>query len=118
MQQRLFDEDDAPRRPERPAETDGNCRVRFEPSGIVAEVPAGTLLLEAARSAGLPVAQSCGGFAICSWCRMRVIEGMEDLSPIEADEARLIRRERFAPDERASCQAEVLGRVTVTTTYW
>lgn len=78
----------------------------------------GTLLLEAAREAGMPVAQSCGGFAICSWCRMQVIEGMDQLSPVDADEARLIKREKFKPNERASCQAEVLGDVTVSTTYW
>lgn len=92
--------------------------VRFEPSGKTIEVEPGTLLLDAARETGLPVAQSCGGFAICSWCKMQVLEGMENLSPIEPPEARLILRERFAPNERASCQAEVHGDVVVTTTYW
>ena len=94
------------------------CTVRFEPSGITAEVDEGALLLDVAREAGLPVAQSCGGFAICSWCRMQVLEGPENLSPIEPPEARLIRRQNFAPNERASCQAEVMGDVVVTTTYW
>jgi ferredoxin len=95
-----------------------NPTVRFEPSGNRISVPSGTLLLDAARDAGLPVAQSCGGFAICSWCKMQVLEGMEHLSAIEPNEARLIRRENFAANERASCQAEVLGDVTVMTTYW
>lgn len=94
------------------------CTVRFEPSGKTIEVESGTLLLDAARAAGLPVAQSCGGFAICSWCKMQVIEGMENLSAIDAPEERLIRRQSFQPDERASCQAEVHGDVTVTTGYW
>jgi ferredoxin len=49
---------------------------------------------------------------------MQVIEGMENLSPIDADEARLIARQSFARHERASCQAEIHGDVTVTTTYW
>lgn len=92
--------------------------VRFEPSGRSIFVPPGTLLLDAARDAGLPVAQSCGGFAICSWCRMQVLHGTESLSPIAANEERLIHRESFKPNERASCQAEVHGDVTVTTTYW
>jgi uncharacterized 2Fe-2S/4Fe-4S cluster protein (DUF4445 family) len=92
--------------------------VSFQPSGRRISVPVGTLLLEAARRAGLPVAQSCGGFAICSWCKMQVLQGMENLSAIEANEGRLIRRQDFAANERASCQAEVLGDVTVTTTYW
>lgn len=92
--------------------------VRFEPVGRSIEVEEGTLLLDAARAAGLPVAQSCGGWAICSWCKMQVLEGLENLSEIEPNEARLIRRQSFAANERSSCQAEVLGAVTVTTTYW
>jgi ferredoxin len=93
-------------------------RVRFLPGNRSIEVASGTLLLDAARDAGRPVAQSCGGLAICSWCRMQVVEGMEALSPIEPEEERLIRRQGFKENERASCQAEVLGDVTVTTTYW
>lgn len=92
--------------------------VRFLPGDRAIEVASGTLLLDAARLAGRPVAQSCGGLAICSWCRMRVVAGADGLSAIEPDERRLIDRQGFTADERASCQAEVLGDVTVTTTYW
>lgn len=101
-----------------PVQTRDSAIVRFEPSGRERTVPVGTLLLDVARDAGLPVAQSCGGFAICSWCRMQVLHGEAGLSPVEADEARLIRREEFAANERASCQARVMGNVTVTTKYW
>jgi ferredoxin, 2Fe-2S len=92
--------------------------VRFEPDRGSIEVEIGALLLDAAREAGLPVAQQCGGLAICSWCKMQVLEGGENLSEIEPSEKRLIARESFAPNERASCQAEVMGDVTVTTRYW
>lgn len=92
--------------------------VRFHPGSRSVNVPIGTLLLDAAREAGRPVAQSCGGFAICSWCRMQVLDGMENLSTIDEHEARLIERQGFQRNERASCQAEVLGDVTVSTTYW
>lgn len=93
-------------------------RASFAPSGAFVDVPPGTTLLEAIRAAGLPVAQSCGGFAICSWCKVCVVSGAENLSAVEPPEARLIARQKFAPDERASCQAELLGDATVTTTYW
>lgn len=95
-----------------------SCTVRFEPSGTTISVEAGTLLLDAAREAGLPVAQSCGGFAICSWCKMEVLDGAEYLSSIERPEKLLMGRESFRHNERASCQTEVLGDVVVTTTYW
>jgi ferredoxin len=103
---------------ESPLELWASCRVRFEPSGKEIVVLAGTLLLDAARRAGMPVAQSCGGFAICSWCKMQVLEGAENLSAVESNEERLARRQSFREGERASCQAEVHGDVTVTTTYW
>ncbi len=96
----------------------GGCTVRFEPSGRTIVVEPGTLLIDAARGAGLPVAQSCGGMAICSWCRMQVLEGEEGLSAVGPPEQRLIRRQSLKPGERAGCQAEVQGTVTVTTTYW
>jgi ferredoxin len=49
---------------------------------------------------------------------MQVLSGAENLSQPEPPEQRLMIRERFKPNERASCQAEVLGDVVVTTTYW
>jgi 2Fe-2S ferredoxin len=107
----LFEEFETGRMPAR-------CTVRFEPSGASVVVEPGTLLIDAARAAGMPVAQSCGGWAICSWCKMQVLAGGGNLSPIEGNEARLAARQSFAPNERASCQAEVFGDVTVTTTYW
>ncbi|MCC7437200.1 MAG: (2Fe-2S)-binding protein [Armatimonadetes bacterium] len=92
--------------------------VTFLPSGKSIAVAVGTVLLEAIRQAKLPVAQSCGGFGICSWCKVRVIEGQENLSIPSQPEQRLIQRQSFKPNERASCQAEILGDVAVTTTYW
>jgi ferredoxin len=96
----------------------GRPSVLFMPRARVISVEPGTTLLEAARSAGMPVAHSCGGFAICSWCRMQVLGGAENLSPLQPAEEKLARRQGFAPNERASCQAEVRGDVAVTTTYW
>lgn len=95
-----------------------SATVRFLPSGRSISVAVGTLLLEAIREAKLPVAQSCGGFGICSWCKVQVIEGETNLSLPSAPEQRLMKRQSFKPNERASCQAEVVGDVTVTTTYW
>ncbi len=92
--------------------------VRFEPDGLQIEVPHGTLLIDAARAAGLHVAQQCGGMTICGWCRMRVVTNPAGLSVPERNERRLFERNRFAEDERAACQAEVIGDLCVTTHYW
>lgn len=92
--------------------------VTFLPSHRQTRVRPGMTLLEAARRAGLPVAHSCGGVAVCSWCRIRIVDGKERLSPVLSPEERLRDRSSFAADERAACQAEVLGDVVATTTYW
>ena len=92
--------------------------VTFLPSGKTISVAVGTVLLEAIGQAKLPVAHSCGGFGICSWCKVREMEGEENLSTPSQPEQRLMKRQSFKPNERASCQAEVLGDVAVTTTYW
>lgn len=92
--------------------------VTFQPSGRKVRVLPGETLLQAARLAGLPMAQSCGAAAVCSWCRIRIVAGAESLSTILCAEERVRTRASYTVDERAACQAEVLGDVVVTTTYW
>ncbi|MDI6843942.1 MAG: 2Fe-2S iron-sulfur cluster binding domain-containing protein [Anaerosomatales bacterium] len=51
------------------------CRVRFEPFGVEAVVPAGATVLEAARKSGIAIAAQCGGRGTCGQCAVRVLEG-------------------------------------------
>ena len=95
-----------------------NCVVEFLPGGKKAQVYTGTLLINAAERAGLPVGQSCGRVALCGDCRMTVLRGAENLSPVAEKERKLHVIEHYLPDERASCQAKVLGDVQCTATYW
>ncbi len=88
------------------------------PSGQAIEADSGDYLLDVVENAGVPVQQHCGNMAVCGWCRMKILQGAEHLSAPERPELLLMKRELFAPDERASCQTQVLGDVTVTTTYW
>lgn len=69
-------------------------------------------------SAGLPVASSCQGDGICARCRVRVIEGLHNLSPINAREEILRERNRLMPEVRIACQTFVRGDVVVDTDYW
>lgn len=78
----------------------------------------GTLLINAARRAGLPVGQACGRLLLCGDCRMTVHEGALHLSPPEPREITLRAIEKYTADERASCRTRVLGDVTVSATYW
>jgi uncharacterized 2Fe-2S/4Fe-4S cluster protein (DUF4445 family) len=53
-------------------------RIEFRPSGVVAEAPPGTELLEAAREAGVVIESPCGGEGTCGKCIVRVLDGEVD----------------------------------------
>jgi adenylate cyclase len=78
----------------------------------------GGTLLRAALRAGLPVARSCRGVAVCAMCKVVVLDGAERLAPPNPAEAALLAREPLPPGWRYACQARVHGPCAITTTYW
>jgi uncharacterized 2Fe-2S/4Fe-4S cluster protein (DUF4445 family) len=100
------------------------CAVRFERrhrgtrQTLTREVPEGTTLLDAARSAGLPIARACGGRALCGRCDLEILEGRVCLSSESADERETRERHALPATSRLACQARVHGSVRVTTGYW
>ena len=93
-------------------------RIHFIKGQPPLEVAEGAVLMDVLLKAGFPVASSCHGDAVCGKCRVEVIEGWENLSPIEGHEEILSRRLRIKPPYRVSCQAKVLGDITIDTGYW
>ncbi|MCL4535580.1 MAG: ASKHA domain-containing protein [Bacteroidetes bacterium] len=84
------------------------CAVVFKPSGRVIEVPAGTLLLDAARQAGVSIETPCGGYGRCGRCRVLVESGdvaRRDTYHLTADEV--------AQGHALACQTQVQGSLTV-----
>ncbi len=92
--------------------------VEFLPLGKRKEVKEGVTIISAANRADVPIGQSCNGDGICGWCKVKVLRGMENLSPPSELERRLMSSCAFAPDERAACLAKIAGDITVTTGYW
>lgn len=78
----------------------------------------GATLLDAALSAGLPVARACGGEGLCARCGLRVLEGGVALSPEGGDEAEAKERNRVPGEWRLACLARVHGPLEVTAGYW
>lgn len=75
---------------------------------LVAEVPTGTSLLDAAEEVGGQVGHSCGGVCACSTCHVWVRKGLESLS--EQDDMELDRLDLaydVKPQSRLACQAKV-----------
>jgi len=90
--------------------------VTFAPLGRQAAAKDDEALLDVARRAGVPLANSCGGVGVCARCKVRVVSGTENLSPPTSIEVRFSRG--FGEGDRMACQAVVTGDCTVTTTYW
>ena len=85
--------------------------VRFTPQNVEATVPAGSLLLEAARCAGVTLESPCDGSGSCGKCRAKVAGETRELVRESAHDF-LTQAERDAGWVLA-CQATVLGDVTV-----
>lgn len=81
-------------------------------------VESGEILMTALQNAGVPVASSCGGDAVCAKCVLKVISGAENLSPPTRDEEFLVEKDGIPAGSRVSCQARVLGDVIVDARYW
>ncbi|MFA5058466.1 MAG: 2Fe-2S iron-sulfur cluster-binding protein, partial [Opitutaceae bacterium] len=53
-------------------------KVEFRPSQRAIPVPPQTVLLDAARQAGVEIESSCGGEGTCGQCLVRVVKGEVD----------------------------------------
>jgi ferredoxin len=82
-------------------------------SWIEAEAESNELLTQVAYRAGVTIQQTCGGSPSCTDCRIRVLEGLDALSPQEGAEKRLMGNVFHITRERLSCQARVLADVRV-----
>lgn len=97
--------------------------IVFSPSGRRGRFPAGTAVLDAARSLGVDIDSVCGGRALCGRCEVAVAEGelskhgivsvADNLSPIGEAESRHRLRRGLADDRRLSCQALIVGDVAI-----
>jgi len=92
--------------------------IRFEPSGREVRVVLDTNLMDAVLQAGLPLGQSCDGVALCGFCRVRILDGIEHLTAFGSEEKKILAALHAGPDERLACCARALGEVKLTTDYW
>ncbi len=86
------------------------------------EVAAGEVLMQALLAHQVPVASSCKGDGICGKCRMIIVSGSENISPISELEKILIEKNKFPKGTRISCQVHITGapdsEIEVDTGYW
>ncbi len=91
-------------------------RIQLRPSGAEIEVPGGTLLIEAIRRAGLPIASPCGDELICAKCGVRIVSGQVTReAPIERETKA---RNRVPAEQRLACAVRVHSDLIVAADYW
>lgn len=95
-----------------------SCQVLVTPSNARFSVARDETLMDAALRQGYSWPTACGGCGECGLCRVRVMEGIDELSSPDAHERRALRL--FCgidadehPEVRLACQALVSGNVTV-----
>src|SRR6185503_56179 len=90
----------------------GSIRVIY-PDGRSVRIPKGLSVLDASRRAGIPHASLCGGRARCTTCRVRVLLGLERLSPMAPVEARVLARLGADRAVRLACQLKPVADISV-----
>lgn len=83
--------------------------IVFLNEGRAGQVPEGTSVLHAALGMGVRISHVCNGSGTCSTCRVEVVAGAENLSPIEPNEIAY----SMGPNVRLGCQAKIHGNVGV-----
>ena len=89
-----------------------NISVRYA-DGPEVKIHTGTTLLEASLMHNIEHAHVCGGNGRCSTCRVRVIDGAENLSAPESIEKNLLVKIGAESDVRLACQARAQGDVKI-----
>jgi adenylate cyclase len=70
-------------------------------------------ILEANLAAGIPHTHACGGNALCSTCRIMVIDGVQFCTPPTAAEKALTKKLGFPENIRLACQTGVSGNIVI-----
>lgn len=90
----------------------GVVRITY-PDGHTYSAPPGLSLLDISRNNGIPHASVCGGRGRCSTCRVRVIEGFDDLPAPSPEETRVLERIGAPPLVRLACQTRPSRNISI-----
>jgi nitrite reductase (NADH) large subunit len=93
----------------------GRPEVRFTPQDRRVVTAPGRTLLEIAEADGLPVEAGCR-MGLCGADPVAVLEGADQLSPLDDGEVITLTRLGYGPNTRLACCARVHGNVTVSLT--
>lgn len=91
-------------------------KVRFVPQNVELDIDVNQSVMKLAHQNGIYIKSVCGGLPSCSECRVKVIEGEQNLLPPSAKELNLIGTGYFIDQRRLSCQLKCFGDVVIDLT--
>jgi len=92
-----------------------DCSIELivEPLGVRTKVPKDTRLLDALSQLGIRIPSVCGGIGTCGKCVVRVLEGLENLSPPTEQERHHLKPRALREGRRLACQARAKGSLRI-----
>ncbi|KUK31263.1 MAG: Ferredoxin, partial [Thermoanaerobacterales bacterium 50_218] len=90
------------------------CKVTFQPGNRKIDVPAGMTLKEVINTARLDFDFPCGGRGKCGKCRVKILDGAGQPTPVEEKH---LEREEIEQGIRLACMTVVQGDLVVELPY-
>lgn len=91
-------------------------KVKFVPQNVEFEIKPGQSVMHLAEDNGIYVKSVCRGVPSCAECRVKIVDGDNNVFPPAGEELSLIGSGWFIDRRRLSCQLQCLGDVTVDMT--
>ena len=91
-------------------------KVKFVPQNVEFEIKPGQSVMHLAEDNGIYVKSVCRGVPSCAECRVKIVDGENNVFPPAGEELSLIGSGWFIDRRRLSCQLQCLGDVTVDMT--
>jgi ferredoxin len=91
-------------------------KVKFVPQNIELEIKPNQSVMNLAHDNGIFIKSVCKGLPSCAECRVRIVDGENNVIPPLAPELNLIGTAYFIDRRRLSCQLKCFGDVTVDLT--
>lgn len=91
-------------------------KVKFVPQNVEFEIKPGQSVMHLAEDHGIYVKSVCRGVPSCAECRVKIVDGENNVFPPAGEELSLIGSGWFIDRRRLSCQLQCLGDVTVDMT--
>jgi uncharacterized 2Fe-2S/4Fe-4S cluster protein (DUF4445 family) len=89
--------------------------ITFQPSGLRVPCNVGESIYEVAWRSGAALSSACGAKATCGLCRVKILDGEANLTPLGEHDKKHLGNVYFITKVRLGCQARLAadGNVTV-----